>query len=70
MKNKNISKNIQEVNRLQRDIKREKMKARKQRTRRLIVTGALAEKYLGVKDLSVEETEFKFKQLYNYLNKK
>lgn len=70
MNNQTIKQNIQEHNRLKRKLQLDKKKQRKLRTRRLIQKGALAEKYLDVKHLSVEETELAFKELYNIMNKK
>ncbi|WP_121614467.1 hypothetical protein [Mesobacillus foraminis] len=42
---------------------------RKARTRRLIQKGALLEKYLGLEDVSIEETEKLLKFLADFKNK-
>lgn len=70
MNNHSIKENIQEKNRLKRQIQLNKKKQRKLRTHRLIQKGALAEKYLNVKDLSVQDTELFFKKIHNLLNEK
>lgn len=70
MNNHSIKENIQEKNRLKRQIQLNKKKQRKLRTHRLIQKGALAEKYLNVKDLSVKDTELFFKKIHNLLNEK
>lgn len=43
---------------------------RKERTRRLIQKGALAEKYFDIEDLSVEETEQLFKMVSAFVKEK
>ena len=45
-----------------------KERERKKRAHRLIQTGALAEKYLELKNLSLEEREELFKVFANYIN--
>lgn len=48
MNENNLKQNLAETNRLQAQIKREKIKQRKLRTRRLIQKGALLEKYFTI----------------------
>lgn len=57
MNENNLKQNLAEINRLQAQIKREKIKQRKLRTRRLIQKGALLEAYFDMRDSSIEETE-------------
>lgn len=59
----NIKKKIQEMNRIELEIKRQKEKDRKERTRRLIKKGALLEKYFDLENTSVDETEIFLKEL-------
>ena len=59
----NIKKKIQEINRIELEIKRQKEKDRKERTRRLIQKGALLEKYFDLESTSVDETEIFLKEL-------
>lgn len=59
----NIKKRIQEMNRIELEIKRQKEKDRKERTRRLIKKGALLEKYFDLENTSVDETEIFLKEL-------
>lgn len=59
----NIKKRIQEMNRIELEIKRQKEKDRKERTRRLIQKGALLEKYFDLESTSVDETEIFLKEL-------
>lgn len=59
----NIKKKIQEMNRIELEIKRQKEKDRKERTRRLIQKGALLEKYFDLESTSVDETEIFLKEL-------
>ncbi|MFV8253136.1 hypothetical protein ACRCJZ_08635 [Aerococcus urinaeequi] len=59
----NIKKSFQELNRIQQQIQREKIRERKQRTRRLIQKGALAEKYFQIENLTPDETELFFKKI-------
>ncbi|MBC1920482.1 hypothetical protein HCJ46_17155 [Listeria booriae] len=44
--------------------------SRKERTRRLIQTGALAEKYMSIEHLTIEEKEEVFKMFSSYINDK
>lgn len=57
MNENNLKQNLAEINRLQAQIKREKIKQRKLRTRRLIQKGALLDAYFDMRDSSIEETE-------------
>ncbi|MGH2105137.1 hypothetical protein [Aerococcus urinaeequi] len=59
----NIKKSFQELNRIQQQIQREKIRERKERTRRLIQKGALAEKYFQIENLTPDETELFFKKI-------
>ncbi|MGH2075883.1 hypothetical protein [Aerococcus urinaeequi] len=59
----NIRKSFQELNRIQQQIQREKIRERKERTRRLIQKGALAEKYFQIENLTPDETELFFKKI-------
>lgn len=59
----NIKKSFQELNRIQQQIQREKNRERKERTRRLIQKGALAEKYFQIENLTPDETELFFKKI-------
>ncbi|MDT2777449.1 hypothetical protein P7G96_13285 [Enterococcus thailandicus] len=59
----NIKKSFQELNRIQQQIQREKIRERKERTRRLIKKGALAEKYFQIENLTPDETELFFKKI-------
>lgn len=59
----NIKKSFQELNRIQQQIQREKIRERKERTRRLIQKGALAEKYFQIDNLTPDETELFFKKI-------
>ncbi|MFV8807997.1 hypothetical protein [Aerococcus urinaeequi] len=59
----NIKKSFQELNRIQQQIQREQIRERKQRTRRLIQKGALAEKYFQIENLTPDETELFFKKI-------
>ncbi|MHA7118632.1 hypothetical protein [Aerococcus viridans] len=59
----NIKKSFQELNRIQQQIQREKIQERKQRTRRLIQKGSLAEKYFQIENLTPDETEIFFKKI-------
>jgi len=59
----NIKKSFQELNRIQQQIQREKIRERKERTRRLIQKGALAEKYFQIENLAPDETELFFKKI-------
>ena len=52
-----VKKQQQELNRLHLKQQREKTRKRKERTRRLIVKGALLEKYFKAEHLSTDETE-------------
>ncbi|MFW3505523.1 hypothetical protein ACN68I_06975 [Aerococcus viridans] len=63
MSENNLKQNLAETNRLQAQIKREKIKQRKLRTRRLIQKGALLEKYFNLENSSPDETELFLKQL-------
>ena len=63
MNENNLKQNLAETNRLQAQIKREKIKQRKLRTRRLIQKGALLEKYFNLENSSPDETELFLKQL-------
>ena len=63
MNENNLKQNLAETNRLQAQIKREKIKQRKLRTRRLIQKGALLEKYFTLENSSPDETELFLKQL-------
>ena len=63
MNKNNLKQNLAETNRLQAQIKREKIKQRKLRTRRLIQKGALLEKYFNLENSSPDETELFLKQL-------
>lgn len=58
-----IKKSFQELNRIQQQIQREKIRERKERTRRLIQKGALAEKYFQIENLTPDETELFFKKI-------
>lgn len=60
----NIKKSFQELNRIQQQIQREKNRERKERTRRLIQKGALAEKYFQIENLTPDETELFLKKLF------
>lgn len=59
----NIKKSFQELNRIQQQIQREQIRERKQRARRLIQKGALAEKYFQIENLTPDETELFFKKI-------
>ncbi|MGH2083338.1 hypothetical protein PML80_09960 (plasmid) [Aerococcus urinaeequi] len=59
----NIKKSFQELNLIQQQIQREKIRERKERTRRLIQKGALAEKYFQIENLTPDETELFFKKI-------
>ena len=59
----NIKKSFQELNHIQQQIQREQIRERKQRTRRLIQKGALAEKYFQIENLTPDETELFFKKI-------
>ena len=59
----NIKKSFQELNRIQQQIQREKIRERKERTRRLIQKGALADKYFQIENLTPDETELFFKKI-------
>lgn len=59
----NIKKSFQELNHIQQQIQREKIRERKERTRRLIQKGALAEKYFQIENLTPDETELFFKKI-------
>jgi len=59
----NIKKSFQELNRIQQQIQRKKIRERKERTRRLIQKGALAEKYFQIENLTPDETELFFKKI-------
>ena len=63
MNENNLKQNLAETNRLQAQIKREKIKQRKLRTRRLIQKGALLEKYFNLENSSPDETELFLKNL-------
>lgn len=51
------------MNRIELEIKHQKEKDRKERTRRLIKKGALLEKYFDLESTSVDETEIFLKEL-------
>ncbi|WP_048729916.1 hypothetical protein [Carnobacterium sp. 1290_CSPC] len=68
MDENNLKQNLAENNRLQAQIKREKIKQRKLRTRRLIQKGALLEKYFNLENSSPDETELFLKQLKQKIN--
>ncbi|MFC5714399.1 hypothetical protein ACFPU1_16760 [Thalassorhabdus alkalitolerans] len=55
------------INSLELEINRDSYLDRKQRTRRLIQKGALAEKYFNIEHLTVEETEEVFKIFSAYV---
>lgn len=62
-KQQNIKENIQELNRINQKIQREKNQKRKERTRRLIQKGALVDKYFDLYELTSDETEIFLKLL-------
>lgn len=59
----NIKKKQQELNRLNLEKQKEKIRLKKKRTRKLIVKGALLEKYFEAENLTVDETEEILKDL-------
>ncbi|HAB0718283.1 hypothetical protein HB876_13850 [Listeria seeligeri] len=49
-------------------VKQQSKEERKQRTRKLIQSGALAEKYFNIQHLTLEQKETIFKMFSNYVN--
>ncbi|EAC2922400.1 hypothetical protein TP97_15130 [Listeria monocytogenes] len=49
-------------------VKQQSKEERKQRTRNLIQSGALAEKYFNIQHLSLEQKEIIFKMFSDYVN--
>lgn len=59
----------QQLNQEKLQLQKEKQRARKERTHRLIQKGALLEKYFDLYETSVEDTEIFLKKLSNELKK-
>ena len=71
---KNIDEQLKKLNLQKKELDRsiefgETKKARKERARRLIETGALAEKYFEMQNLSISEKEEVFKMFSAFINK-
>lgn len=59
----------QQLNNERLQLQKEKQRARKERTHRLIQKGALLEKYFGLYETSVEDTEIFLKKLSSEVKK-
>ena len=59
----------QQLNQEKLQLQKEKQRARKERTHRLIQKGALLEKYFDLYETSVEDTEIFLEKLSNELKK-
>lgn len=59
----------QQLNQEKLQLQKEKQRARKERTHRLIQKGALLEKYFDLYETSVEDTEIFLKKLSNEVKK-
>lgn len=59
----------QQLNQEKLQLQKEKQRARKERTHRLIQKGALLEKYFDLYETSIEDTEIFLKKLSNEVKK-